>query len=1153
MRATLLIILVLLLSVSCSGKKPSKTSFKLEMTNQGLNSAGGLVIFGKEQKGGRFARIVSSESVQVEIPKGTWNFGAIAWDGTAGMPISGLVICASQNGVSIDADEVTVNLTLNNGHCFDPAFSTDEGKLITPNEAKSFTPQFCEDDISGLVIPCVYDPLDPTQTPRKGFVGSFRIAIPGGSSFSSEGAGDVLESVCFNPSTGQDVTSTFNLSNINLPSIVSNLGLPLHIDAYLGAECEDEKGKFHLGFDDQSQARFHDLGPGTKRIYARTPLATVCSISDMMGTTDDFASGNGTTNYPNVICNENQFAYFSSEMGNISRRSANYILGRDLNLLNIIGASANAMDECLDDGDTLVPIGKHFIPITCVLQDYPLFTGVFDGNNRTVSHFRFKSSDRDEIGLFSQTSGTITNLNLRNVSIEGDNYVGSAVGRMISGGTLSNVQVFDADIRGNDFVGGIVGESDGALTIERLKVVKTMIEGTSDVGGVVGRATNGGNIRYAEFEGQITSVNSMSTRIGGIVGFNDSSMSRSVSSGVIRGVGTEFGGIVGHGQGGITYCRSDMLIIDHDPSSSGSRRIGGIAGTGVGIPINSSLFTGNILTSCAAPTCDIGGLKGLDSSTTLVDSYSVYQIPGLSGLNGTAALFTNLFTNAVVRNGLCTTFGAGCEWSHELRDLPRIETLDDDHFCADTLNNSGFAAQIGRGSLANPYIICNPDQLVSLSGSAGQHYSLRQNINLSALPANTIGNFNGFLSGNGHVIHSHTRTNSLSKGLFATVTGTLRDFFVSGTRFFSTGCPSCNDGVLAQNNTGTISNVHVTDASITTFDSNAFLGGIAARNSGIIEYSSFVGDLRGPANVGGIASENTGTVRNNISHPFIDISAGVYSQIGGIVAVNRSDVLRNTFRGEISVTSPTGGSRIGGVVGFLDKVVVVPRVIDNHVSGDAKILVPSMSVTNSGGIVGESDDATNIVSRNVHKSLLIDPTNSASVRPIVGSLDSSFNNNGDSNFALSTSYQFQSSSISPTITSYNSAISLCSIAALTSVSSPGTFGAFKINNQNYFGPITVAGNTYTLTIPTSSAARCLDFDGIFPVEVFTAFEDPDQPDISDYKDNNFDIADMSDSADRARVIAAYLSQISTGQPVTTPVWIFEMDDNEDVKLFNSID
>lgn len=1152
MRTFLFILLFLLLAVSCSGKNPSKTSFKLEVTSQGLNSAGGLVIFGKEQKGDRFARVVSTESVQVDIPKGTWDFGAIAWDGVNGN-MTGVVICASQTGVSIADDSATVNLTLTNAHCFTPAFSTEAGVSAPPNfTASPLTTEFCEGDVSGLSVPCLYDPLNPTLTPRKGFIGSFRLSIPGGSSFSSQGAGDVLETVCFNPSTGQDISAIFNLSDINIPAIVSNLGLPLHVDAYLGSGCEVEKGKFHLGFDDPSRARFYEISPVAKRVYARTPIASICSISDMMGTSDDFASGNGTTNYPHVICNENQMAHFSDVMGTATARSARYILGRDLNLISIIGAGANAMDDCLDDGDTLVPVGKYFTPVTCVLNDYPAFMGVFDGNNRTVSHFRFKSTDGDEIGLFSQASGVIANLNMRNVSIEGDAYVGSVVGRMTSGGTLNHVQVLDTDVRGNGYVGGIAGAAISALNLSNLKVDYAKIEGNTDVGGVLGEAS-GTSISFAEFDGQITSNEGTSFRIGGIVGNSFSTIDRSVASGVIRGSGTIMGGIVGNPMGNILYCRSDMVIIDHNPAPTGSRLHGGIAGAGT-VEINSSLFTGNIVSQCNSPTCDIGGLKGNGTGSPQIDSYSVYQVPGMGGLNGNSALLTDLFTNSVVRTGLCTTFGGSCEWGQVLNDLPRIATLDDDHFCANTVNNNTFALQVGRGSSANPYIICNPDQMIALSTSTGGHYSLRQNINLIGLPVSTLGNFNGNFSGNGYVIHSHNRVSPISKGLFMTVTGSIRDLFVTGTRFSSTGCVGCNDGVLAQNNTGTISNVHVSDASISTADTTARLGGIAALNSGVIEYSSFQGDLEGPTSLGGIVSENSGTIRNNVSDAFIKWNAGgAVSLLGGIAAVNKNTVLRNTFRGKIEIPSASPVMGIGGIVGFLNQDTIVPRVIDNDVSSRAIIRLPLSGSTNSGGIVGESDTSTNIVSRNVQKSLFIDAEGmiSPSVRPIVGSADSTFTDNGDLNFALATTYEFVATAISPTAIFH--APPNCEITANLNVAFSGTFGAFIINNRTYFGPLSGSTTNYTISIPIDDSASCSNFSGISTVQGYRAFENPDAPAIADYKLNNFDIADMSNATDRARAIAAHLSQLTTGQPATTPVWIFEPDDGEDLKLFKSDD
>jgi hypothetical protein len=90
------------------------------------------------------------------------------------------------------------------------------------------------------------------------------------------------------------------------------------------------------------------------------------------------------------------------------------------------------------------------------------FSGVFDGNGRTISNFHYRDMKANGIGLFRYvTVGGIRNLRLENVKIVTDGVgIGSLVGYLGSGG-ISDCHVTGADITGNTQVGGLVGSADG--------------------------------------------------------------------------------------------------------------------------------------------------------------------------------------------------------------------------------------------------------------------------------------------------------------------------------------------------------------------------------------------------------------------------------------------------------------------------------------------------------------------------------------------------------------------------------------------------------------------------------------------------------------------------------------------------------------------
>lgn len=177
MRSLITCIALLILIVSCSGKGPTQAKFELNLQGfTAVNSTGGLVIFGTEAKGAKFARIVSNGTVKMEMPKGLWTIGAMAWDGTSG-PMTGDIVCALNKDINIQTDSTTINLVLTNSMCFSSSFSHETGQGTVPNlTASLISANFCESDVSGLSTPCAYDPTAVTN-PKRGFIGSYKILI----------------------------------------------------------------------------------------------------------------------------------------------------------------------------------------------------------------------------------------------------------------------------------------------------------------------------------------------------------------------------------------------------------------------------------------------------------------------------------------------------------------------------------------------------------------------------------------------------------------------------------------------------------------------------------------------------------------------------------------------------------------------------------------------------------------------------------------------------------------------------------------------------------------------------------------------------------------------------------------------------------------
>ncbi|MBR7151823.1 MAG: hypothetical protein IKD02_05755 [Clostridia bacterium] len=114
------------------------------------------------------------------------------------------------------------------------------------------------------------------------------------------------------------------------------------------------------------------------------------------------------------------------------------------------------------------------------------YTGVFDGNGKTVSGLYFDDSAVDYVGLFG--------------------YVGT-------NGKVQNVGVIDSYFNGNYYVGGVVGYNLG--TVENCYNQGTVI-GMNNVGGVVGENYSG-TVQNCYNTGSVSG----NEFVGGVVGSND--------------------------------------------------------------------------------------------------------------------------------------------------------------------------------------------------------------------------------------------------------------------------------------------------------------------------------------------------------------------------------------------------------------------------------------------------------------------------------------------------------------------------------------------------------------------------------------------------------------------------------------------------------
>ena len=192
------------------------------------------------------------------------------------------------------------------------------------------------------------------------------------------------------------------------------------------------------------------------------------------------------------------------------------------------------------------------------------FAGTFDGNNKCISGLKIRNMDGNNAGLFAQISGTVKDLELRDVDIEGSvnsgKYVGAVAG--YSTGTIENCVVSGTVTgkgQGSSFsVGGVVGGSYEAKIIGCSSTASVTGDGPAGrVGGIVGSNMNSSYvIACYHTDGAITGKVTGNIYAGGVVGRNvDSQVTACYAScnvNISNGQGNA-GGVIGYDGGGSSY------------------------------------------------------------------------------------------------------------------------------------------------------------------------------------------------------------------------------------------------------------------------------------------------------------------------------------------------------------------------------------------------------------------------------------------------------------------------------------------------------------------------------------------------------------------------------------------------------------------------
>ena len=247
-------------------------------------------------------------------------------------------------------------------------------------------------------------------------------------------------------------------------------------------------------------------------------------------------------------------------------------------------------------GNALDPIAKEAALNTDISDDgngsyykfdssKPAFTGVFDGNGKTISNLNISggSAKNDLVGFITVLSGAnaaVKNVTFENVNITANGGCAAGlIGLVANGATVDNVTVKSGSVKGECFVSGIVARVEADGTIKGCVNYADVEASQHFAGGVVAYpygtspntktkikisdCTNYGNVKGCY-------------NIGGVIGIGSADVSHCDNHGTVTSNGNCVGGVIGEQRnGGVVENCTNYGTVNADGGDTG---IGGVIG-----------------------------------------------------------------------------------------------------------------------------------------------------------------------------------------------------------------------------------------------------------------------------------------------------------------------------------------------------------------------------------------------------------------------------------------------------------------------------------------------------------------------------------------------------------------------------------------------
>ena len=630
-------------------------------------------------------------------------------------------------------------------------------------------------------------------------------------------------------------------------------------DSEIAVQANDSAGKTEQQSTEEEECKHEGIEiTFNSNGFGNCPKCNATVYQSAVETTDKYdIDDDATKDTVYEISNAGQLYWFAGLVNGTLDRVEQNTLANAVLTANIT-VNENLLDSLQYDTEGNVSNGSDFItwtPIADCMEDHiTLYSGTFDGNNKTVSGLYFNDNST-RIGLFG--------------SSEAD-------------GNIKNVGVVDSYFKGNDFVGGVCGRNDGTITNCYNAGNLTAIESSATIGGICGY--NSGTVTNCYNTGTVTATGQVAS-VGGVCGCSTAPISNCYNIGTVTATSsdTDISDICGYNFGPVTNC---YYLADTE-DENGGKTAAQFASGEIAYLLNGSKSEGD--------TVHFYQIIGKDKAPILDKSHGVVYFY-------TDCTDKTCYANSETASG-----------EHDF-DENGFCTKDSTHYQPATLNETTGNYEISNAGqlywfagLVNG-TLDGVEQNTSANAILMEDITVNDNL-LDSLQYDTEGNVS-----NGSDFITWTPIADWMGNRTTQYSGTFdgNNKTVSGLYF--NGDSTCIGLFGSSESDGNIKNVGVVDS---YFKGNDHVGGVCGNNAGTITNCYNAGNLtaiESSANIGGICGYNNGGTVTNCYNTGTVTATGSVASVGGVCGCSIAPISNCYNIGTVTATS--SDADISGICGY---------------------------------------------------------------------------------------------------------------------------------------------------------------------------------------------------------------------------------------------